>query len=466
MNSPASTPLPQQTVDELHAELSRVGIVPLDQKVNGEAPISQLRRSRRLMVDDSVTLMTLVEVDGVWFWQEGLATLGVPGRRAGFGLTTLFGGTPVTTVKLEKLGTNQIASLLQDMDQKFGSAAVEAERAPDKGRRWPALRQWQNGKLVPTDSVVPSGKILVFVHGTFSNNDNLFDNLNVPENAAGQQFLADLLKKDSAGKTLNYDQVLTFDHYTVSRSPVLNALELARIMATSTADVDIICHSRGGLVTRWFMEVFDRPNRNHRRAVLVGSPLHGTSLAAPDRIRNSIDLFTNIGKELGTALTLIPFTQVAGSLMKLVFSVGNVVSKVPLMDAAVSMIPGLAAMSRVENNYELTALSQRASLPLQYFAVTSEFTPPPLGWKFWNIFCGFGQRAAAAADNLIFRDAGGNPCKNDLVVDTLSMTEYAFPANPPVDSVFTFGPDDHVFHTAYFQQAKTIDFIRKSLGIK
>lgn len=465
MNSPASTPLSQQTVDELHAELSRVGIVPLDQKVKGEAPIGQLRRSRRLAVDDSVTLMTLVDVDGVWYWQEGLATRGVPGRRAGFGLTTLFGGTPVTTVKLEKLGTNQVASILQDMDQRFGSADVEAARA-DTSRQWPALREWKNGKLVPTDSVIGNGKVLVFVHGTFSNNDNLFKDLNADNNPSGKQFLADLLKKDSVGKTVNYDQVLTFDHYTVSRNPVLNALELSRIMATSTADVDIICHSRGGLVTRWFMEVFDRPNRSHRRAVLVGSPLHGTSLAAPDRIRNSINLFTNIGKELGTTLTLIPFTQVAGFLMKLVFSVGNVVSKVPLMDAAVSMIPGLAAMSRVENNYELNALSQRANLPLRYFAVTSEFTPPPIGWKFWNVFCAFGQRAAAAADNLIFRDANGNPCKNDLVVDTLSMTEYAFPANPPVDLVFTFGPDDHVFHTAYFQQPKTIDFIRKSLDIK
>jgi hypothetical protein len=465
MNSPASTPLPQQTIDELHAQLSLVGIVPLDQKVNGEAPINQLRRSRRLATDDSVTLMTLVDVDGVWFWQEGLATRGVSGRRAGFGLTALFGGTPLTTVKLEKLGTNQIASILQGMDQKFGSAEVEAARA-DTSRQWPALREWKNGKLVPTDSVVSTGKVLVLVHGTFSNNDNLLQDLNADSNPTGKQFLADLLKKDAAGGTVNYDQVLTFDHYTVSRSPLLNALELSRIMATSTADVDIICHSRGGLVTRWFMEVFDRPNRGHRRAVLIGSPLHGTSLAAPDRIRNSINLFTNIGKELGSALTLIPFTQVAGSLMKLVFSVGNAVSKVPLMDAAVSMIPGLAAMSRVENNYELNALSQRATLPLQYFAVTSEFSPPPIGWKFWNVFCGIGQRAASAADNLIFRDDNGNPCKNDLVVDTLSMTEYAFPPNPPMDSVFTFGPDDHVFHTVYFQKPKTIDFIRKSLAIR
>jgi len=463
MNLSVSPPPQQQTVDELHAELSRVGIVPLDQKVKGEAPIGKLRRSRRLAADDSVTLMTLVDVDGVWYWQEGMAVRGVPGRRAGFGIRTLFNGTPVTTVKLEKLGSNQIASILQKMDQKFGSPVIESARA-DTTRQWPALREWKDGTLVPTDCAVQSGKVLIFVHGTFSNNDNLFKDLD--NNPVGNQFLVDLLKKDPAGNTVNYDQVLTFDHHTVSRSPVLNALELSRIMASSTADLDIICHSRGGLVTRWFMEVFDRPNRSHRRAVLVGSPLRGTSLAAPDRIRNSINLFTNIGKELGSTLTLIPFTQVAGSLMQLVFSVGNVVSKVPLMDAAVSMIPGLAAMSRVENNYELNALSQRANLPLHYFAVTSEFTPPPIGWKFWNVFCAFGQRAASAADNLIFRDENGNPCKNDLVVDTLSMTEYAFPPNPPVESVFTFGPDDHVFHTAYFLQPKTIDFIRRSLDIK
>lgn len=465
MNSPVNAPPQQQAIDQLHAELSLVGIVPLDQKVNGETPISMLRRGRRSAVDDSVTLMTLVDVDGVWYWQEGLATRAVTARRAGHGLTTLFGGTPVTTVKLEILGSNQIASILQGMDQKFASPAVEAARA-NTSRRFPALRELKDGNLVPTDCVVQNGKILIFVHGTFSNSDNLFRDLTADSNPTGKQFLADLLKKDTAGNAMNYDQVLTFDHYTLSRSPVLNALELSRIMASSTADVDIICHSRGGLVTRWFMEVLDRSNRSRRRAVLVGSPLHGTSLAAPDRIRNSINLFTNIGKELGTALSLIPFTQVAGSLMKLVFSVGNVASKVPLMDAAVSMVPGLAAMSRVENNYELSALSQRASLPLDYFAVTSEFIPPSVGWKFWNVFCAFGQRAAAAADSLIFRDQNGTPCKNDLVVDTLSMTEYAFPASPPVNSVFAFGPDDHVFHTAYFQQARTIDFIRRSLEIK
>ena len=68
----------------------------------------------------------------------------------------------------------------------------------------------------------------------------------------------------------HYDQVLAFDHYTLSRGPILNALDLARLFAPSKAEIDIVCHSRGGLLTRWFFEVMDRLLDRKRRAVLVG----------------------------------------------------------------------------------------------------------------------------------------------------------------------------------------------------
>jgi pimeloyl-ACP methyl ester carboxylesterase len=322
----------------------------------------------------------------------------------------------------------------------------------------PGLREFKNGVL--TGAVpVQKGRILLFVHGTFSNNDNLFNELR--STGEGQQFLADITKHAN-GAGVNYDQVLTFDHYTVSRSPVLNAFELARIMAVSTANVDIICHSRGGLVTRWFMEVFDRVDRSRRRAVLVGSPLRGTSLAAPDRVRNGIHLFANIGKTIGQGLSLIPFAQVAGFLMQIVFSFGDAVSKTPMVNAAVAMIPGLAAMSRVGNNFELDTLKDRTNLAPEYSAVTSIFKGEDIGWKFWKVFCGFEQRVAEAADTLIFRDADGTPSKNDLVVDTTSMTEYGFPSTGVVKA---FGENDHVYHTIYFRHPGTIHFIRERLGI-
>ena len=123
--------------------------------------------------------------------------------------------------------------------------------------------------------------------------------------------------------------MLAFDHYTVSRSPILNALELARKFAASAATVDIVCSDdRGGLVTRWFCEVLDHvPNRN-RRAVLVGSPIAGTSLAAPDKLRGALlNLFTNLGAALGGGLSLVPFLSAAGAIMKLAFSVAGAAAR-------------------------------------------------------------------------------------------------------------------------------------------
>ena len=61
--------------------------------------------------------------------------------------------------------------------------------------------------------------------------------LQIPE---GTAFLRD------AGKS--YDQVLAFDHPTLSVSPVLNGLDLARRFAGTKAKVDVIAHGRGGLV--------------------------------------------------------------------------------------------------------------------------------------------------------------------------------------------------------------------------
>ena len=448
------------SVADLHDRLAKFGILPLDSTLPGETPIRTLRRSRVAEQDDNIGLATLVEVDGVWHWQQGMATPGIAGRRARRGdFITIFGGSPYTTVKYEKLGINQIAGKLEDFDRGFNE---EVARATKNNEKNPGLREFKDGNLIPESTPVQSGRILIFIHGTFSNNDNLFKEMN--EIDEGKALLGDLLKQAN-GKALNYDQILSFDHYTLSRSPVLNALDLARIMSSSNADVDIVCHSRGGLIARWFMEVFDRVPRKRRRVIFVGSPLRGTSLAAPDRVRAGIDLFASIGQTIGTGLSLIPFAEVAGCLMQIAFSVGKIVSKTPLVDASVAMIPGLAAMSRVSNNFELDALRDCPSGSSQYYAITGVFRPKDVGWKFWQAFCDFGPRVAKAADNLVFRDSDGAPCSNDLVVDTKSMTEYGFPATLSSDSVYTFGENDHVYHTIYFRQPGTIQFLRKSLQI-
>jgi hypothetical protein len=437
-------------IEDLFRELSQVDVVPIDHGLSCDVKVGELRRGRGFRDDQMVGFATLVEKDGVLFWKEGISTRSFPQRR-GFGHRGFaVDANRVATVKFEKLGANEVASKLEILDAKFTPT--------------PGLRELRSGNLISdTISVIPvsTGRILLFIHGTFSNSDRLLDELRQEENVEGQKLLA-AITAEANGKRTNYDQVLTFDHYTISRSPVLNALELARLFQKSDADVDIICHSRGGLVTRWFFEVFDHGRRRRRRAVMVGSPLGGTSLAAPDRIRYGIDLFTNVGKVVGTGLSLVPFTQVAGGLLRVVFSIGNIASRVPLVDAAVAMIPGLGAMSRVSNNFELLALKDRSVTPPDYFAITSRFRGDELGWPFWKVFCDFKLRAAEAADRLIFRDSSSQSFYNDLVVDTVSMTQYGFPDNP---EICEFGEKDHVYHTIYFSQERTIKFIRERLSI-
>jgi hypothetical protein len=437
IDSPTGTSAPESKrralADQIHESLRAFDIHPVDSSEGPVAPpISGLRRGLIAPDEEGVKIVTLLNIDGVFYWSGGAPPPSGAGRRQRAGLRSLFGGEPVTSVKLQSLSVNEIAQKLEEMDQKF------TPQGPAK------LRQIRDGAILP-DEVQPvaSGKILLFVHGTFSNIDNLLAEIN--QTREGQKFLNDASQL--------YNQVLAFDHYTVSRSPILNALELARRFAASTASVDIVCHSRGGLVTRWFCEVLDQVPSRNRRALLVGSPIAGTSLAAPDKLRGTLNLFTNLGVVLGDGLSLVPFLSAAGAIMKLAFSVAGAAAKMPLIDAGVAMIPGLCAQSRILNNNELKALLWPPKELPRYYAVTSTFRPPAVGWEFWKVFCDWTQVASVAEDR-IFAAA------NDLVVDTESMTQ-----NIHVENAFAFGDTDHVYHTIYFRQPKTIQFIRESFGM-
>ena len=194
--------------------------------------------------------------------------------------------------------------------------------------------------------------------------------------------------------------------------------------------------------------------------MIVASPSRGTSLAAADRLRNGLNLMTNIGAKLGEAASLVPFLSAAGALVRIIFSFGNLMNRLPLVDAGVAMIPGLAAQSRIENNFERKAMELRPLRPPTYFGITGDYEPPEIGWKFWTVFCDWKSRAAdSLVDRLVFPD------QNDLVVDTKSMTEYGFGPNIAAHDLCCFAANDHVHHTIYFRQKRTVDHIRRVLSI-
>jgi hypothetical protein len=451
--------LSQITAVEDHDDLFNHLYVDYDEKTDSVAGLRRRRRSASNTLEDPILTVSLIEEDGVLRWCDGIPAREEPTRRRRRARRAaepppLPDRTVVLTREFPRLQPNKAAEAIGAIDRRLNPAIPASLRS--------RLRQLQNtpgGFVFDTaDANGPfSGRTLLFVHGTFSNASNM-----VGEFAATADGLAFLnATATGAGK---YDRILFFEHATLAVSPVLNALELGRALAGSSGQIDVIAHSRGGLIVRWWLEAFGSSlaPAAHVRVVFAGSPLHGTSLAAPDKLQHALSLISNIGtfaeKTLQLAGVANPFLWVAGKLVEVVMTVTGTLANTPLIDGLVALIPGLFGQSMVTNNYELNLLrlGPCATEPA-YFAVQSNFETANPGWQFWKNF-----RVARVGD--IAADAVF-PGPNDLVVDTISMTdlgETGFPLN--IRGVQDFGTSPEVWHCNYFRQKETIGFIQRSFA--
>lgn len=317
------------------------------------------------------------------------------------------------------------------------------------------------------DRILSHGRVLLIVHGTFSNSTSIlsqFDRIDAREGRPEGEFLA--------GIGSRYGQVLCFEHPTLQVPPWINALDLSRAFAGSDASVDVICHSRGGLVTRWWLEVFNRTLLANARVVFVGAPMSGTGLASPYRLRAAMKLFTNyaIAAKHVAGLTplALPMFTFAEVLAAVVGSALNVLAKSPVADTVVAAIPGLAAMARygedgqqfIQGNVELAKLEYGCDAPpAGYFAIQSNFEPANPGWRFWRVFRNPLERLADIGTDAIFSGA------NDLVVDTASMTKLSQVASLRAgDRILDFGTSETVHHVNYFEQPETLHFIARAFA--
>lgn len=430
--------------------------------------IADLRRARKRLQDADQSVLALVERDGVLFWEEpGRVLPGASGvlsagarrvrafRRAGDADdSSPPSGAIVDTMSFDLLPPNKIIGYLQSAD---------AALTPNVG-----LFRLENFKQSPQAATwtkiaapKPDAKTLLLIHGTFSSLENYRAEFADADGDAWRQFLK------WAGT--QYDQVLGFGHPTLSVSPVLNAIELERLMRGVTADVDVISHSRGGLVARWWLDGLGAGSTGNRRCVLVGSPMSGTSLASPARIRAVMSLLTNIARGIQVAGELssaaMPFMSVAAVLGRVLKSVTGTLASTPLADAAIAMVPGLHGQSRVGNNLEIRLLRDAPS-KAAYYAITSNFEPTSPGWKFWRYFRKDSILNAGA--DIVFGDEPGIDGKpvgvqNDLVVDTSSMTQLGLGTSGLKD-ILDFQTNPAVYHTNYFRQAQTFAKIQEWFG--
>lgn len=288
---------------------------------------------------------------------------------------------------------------------KLGEFLVE--RWEQKNRRHQLL-QVVPSRLIDGAALHPIGTgwfrsrvndpFLLLIHGTFSSTYGGFDSL-----------LSDPSWLSAAVRTYG-DNIIAFDHPTVSVTPDVNAVNLLNALpAEQPLDVDVICHSRGGLVSRALMTpglAQGIPTPRVDKLIHVAVPNNGTPLANAGRWRDLLNIFTN-------ALALLPTGPVTVSIsvvMEVVKQVGTGVFE---------RLDGLAAMA-TENNPWLTDLNKNAA-PKGARAVRSDYNPVP-GFNPINALNRLADGFFASTNDLVVPTDGVARAGKFVIPDPLVIT--------------------------------------------
>ena len=297
---------------------------------------------------------------------------------------------------------------------------LEATRKPHGVRtflpgehRMPATQQMTDDQL----RALEAGRALLFVHGTFSSSHAGFGTM--PDATLTE------LHKRYGGR------VLAFDHPTVATTPAENIAWLANRLRDAGVhlEVDIVCHSRGGLVGRVITE---RPDlgTSHGvlsvgRMVMVATPNAGTALADVKNLEHLLNRFTNL-------LQFVPDNGVTDVLDILLAVIKQVAAGIA------EGLDGLMAMNP-QGKFLTEQLNRPDQTDATYFAAASNFEPPQ-GSKLLRI-------ARNVGTDYVFADV-----HNDLVVPTDGVFTLPGDAKFPVADPLVFEAAAGVDHSGYWTQ--------------
>jgi pimeloyl-ACP methyl ester carboxylesterase len=248
-----------------------------------------------------------------------------------------------------------------------------------------------------------TNRALVLVHGTFSKTSS-------PVEGFGPSFIE--------WARQHYRVVLGFDHWTLSKSPDENAALLANELRAFDSDlmtsgrIDLVTHSRGGLVARALCVDHADAVRN---LIFLGTPNCGTDLANPKNWGTFADLLVNMTGVDAAEL----FGRLAGLLAQLVA-------------AGVDDVPGLLAQSPEAALVDGTFLNklQKAKIDhkrIKYGVICSEFEPATLVPNLKKIVKKATEASLDVALDALFASA------NDLVVNTTNAWCIGRGPEPPLD---------------------------------
>jgi hypothetical protein len=324
----------------------------------------------------------------------------------------------------------------------LSAPGARLEPLPPAGQPW----AWLEAPLRPGQM----DRVLLIIHGTFSKTA-------MPVSGLGETFL------NWARQV--YRGVIGFDHWTLSKTPEDNARELWERLdprLRRSHRLDLITHSRGGLVARALVELLEHAEAI-RRVAFVGTPNAGTHLANAQNWGRAADMLVNLAHLDVLGL----YGKLSGFLVSL------------LARGTVGAIPGLQAQDPGATGPQqfLARLQTVQALPegVTYLAVAANYEPEPGEFNAKRVLS---QAGDVALDGFF-------PGPNDLVVDTAHV--WAIDAAPtltatgsviPAERMLLFNPDPEVstppgvqlqrasgvHHTNLFSRAETRDFLRKQLA--
>ena len=261
-----------------------------------------------------------------------------------------------------------------------------------------------------------SGPALLFVHGTFSRSHTAFGAL--------PPALMQALHARYGGR------VFAFDHPTLGPDPAATATWLGRELAgRGRLTVDVVAHSRGGLVAREICEhgaEHGLGGVDVRRLVMVATPNAGTALADVGYWKTWVDRMTNI-------LQFVPDNPVTDTFDAVLTLLTHV---------AVGTVHGLDGLRAMDPAGPYLRHRPNAAAPAcvsRYRAVAADYEPPS-GSPLWRVTRDLGT-------DLVFGAAD-----NDLVVPTDGVFTVPGGAGFTIAEPLLFDAPAGVEHTGYWDR--------------
>lgn len=247
----------------------------------------------------------------------------------------------VTFQLLEGTTDRLVAEILSRAESRFFREAL-LRFEPQSGVFRPAMP----GPGRRPSTTARDVKTLMLVHGTISSTQVAF-----------QDLLQDAVFRAVVCK---YDAVLGFDHKTLSKSPGQNGSELADALDVhfggARHEMNILSHSRGGLVARAMLE--SSANRQPvNRLLMYGTPNDGTPLALGRNIVRYLNVLQILFSLAGLAAT--PVSCIFGALKLLAHGIWR--------------IPGLIAQS--PHSRFLRQLNDFPNAKVDYAYCRADFVP-------------------------------------------------------------------------------------------